>query len=39
MTGWSEYSAGPAAQYMKLDPVADPGYYLGQGPTAYYARV
>ena len=36
MTGWSEYSAGPAAQYTRLDTVADPGYYLGQGPTAYY---
>ncbi|MFD8558361.1 NADP-dependent oxidoreductase [Streptosporangium canum] len=36
MTGWSEYSAGPAAQYIKLDPIADPGYHLGQGPTAYY---
>ncbi|GAB3985718.1 NADP-dependent oxidoreductase [Actinoallomurus acanthiterrae] len=36
MTGWSEYSAGPAAQYTKLDPIADPGHYLGQGPTAYY---
>ncbi|MEV0052401.1 NADP-dependent oxidoreductase [Saccharopolyspora shandongensis] len=36
MTGWSEYSAGPAAQYTRLDPVADLGYYLGQGPTAYY---
>ncbi|MEV5535823.1 NADP-dependent oxidoreductase [Saccharopolyspora shandongensis] len=36
MTGWSEYSAGPAAQYTRLDPVADPSYYLGQGPTAYY---
>ncbi|WP_433258357.1 zinc-binding dehydrogenase [Streptosporangium sp. CA-135522] len=36
MTGWSEYSAGPATQYTKLDPIADPGYYLGQGPTAYY---
>ncbi|MGV9774828.1 zinc-binding dehydrogenase [Streptosporangium sp. NPDC003464] len=36
MTGWSEYSAGPATQYTKLDPIPDPGYYLGQGPTAYY---
>jgi NADPH-dependent curcumin reductase CurA len=36
MTGWSEYSAGPAAQYVKLDPIADPGHHLGQGPTAYY---
>ncbi|MEV6227502.1 NADP-dependent oxidoreductase [Saccharopolyspora shandongensis] len=36
MTGWSEYSAGPATQYTRLDPVADPGCYLGQGPTAYY---
>ncbi|MFB7213702.1 MDR family NADP-dependent oxidoreductase [Streptomyces sp. NPDC056255] len=38
MTGWSEYSAGPAAAYVKLDRglFADPGYHLGQGPTAYY---
>lgn len=38
MTGWGEYSAGPAAGYVKLDRelFADPGYYLGQGPTAYY---
>ncbi|MFF4789725.1 zinc-binding dehydrogenase [Streptomyces sp. NPDC001276] len=38
MTGWSEYSAGPASSYLKLNRelFADPGYYLGQGPTAYY---
>ncbi|MFF0291906.1 MDR family NADP-dependent oxidoreductase [Streptomyces sp. NPDC005262] len=38
MTGWSEYSAGPAGSYLKLNRqlFADPGYYLGQGPTAYY---
>ncbi|MGW1950230.1 zinc-binding dehydrogenase [Streptomyces sp. NPDC001940] len=38
MAGWSEYSAGPAAEYVKLDRTlfADPGYHLGQGPTAYY---
>jgi NADPH-dependent curcumin reductase CurA len=38
MSGWSEYSAGPAAGYVKLDRglFADPGYHLGQGPTAYY---
>lgn len=38
MTGWSEYSAGPAAGYVKLDRglFADPGHHLGQGPTAYY---
>ncbi|MFE5006706.1 MULTISPECIES: MDR family NADP-dependent oxidoreductase [unclassified Streptomyces] len=38
MTGWSEYSAGPAGSYLKLDRelFADPGYHLGQGPTAYY---
>ncbi|SCF56430.1 NADP-dependent oxidoreductase [Streptomyces sp. Ncost-T10-10d] len=38
MTGWSEYSAGPAGSYVKLNRelFADPGYYLGQGPTAYY---
>ena len=36
MTGWSEYSAGPAAQYVKLGPSADPVHHLGQGPTAYH---
>ncbi|MFG1823221.1 zinc-binding dehydrogenase [Microbispora bryophytorum] len=38
MTGWSEYSAGPAAQYVKLDRglFPDPSYHLGQGVTAYY---
>ncbi|MER7203143.1 zinc-binding dehydrogenase [Streptomyces sp. CB01635] len=38
MTGWSQYSAGPAGSYLKLDRdlFADPGYHLGQGPTAYY---
>jgi NADPH-dependent curcumin reductase CurA len=38
MTGWSEYSAGPASSYVKLDRslFPDPGHYLGQGPTAYY---
>ncbi|WP_327090346.1 NADP-dependent oxidoreductase [Nonomuraea sp. NBC_01738] len=38
MSGWSTYSAGPAATYVKLDRDAypDPSYYLGQGPTAYY---
>ena len=38
MTGWSEYSAGPAGSYVKLDRTlfADPGYHLGQGPTAYH---
>ncbi|GGL21882.1 MDR family NADP-dependent oxidoreductase [Planomonospora parontospora] len=38
MTGWSEYSAGPAGSYLKLDRglFADPGYHLGQGPTAYH---
>ncbi|MFF2507538.1 zinc-binding dehydrogenase [Streptomyces sp. NPDC058067] len=38
MSGWSEYSAGPAASYVKLsrELYADPGYYLGQGPTAFY---
>jgi NADPH-dependent curcumin reductase CurA len=41
MTGWSEYSAGPAAQYVKLDPdlFPDPSYHLGQGVTAYYGMV
>ncbi|WP_326715201.1 NADP-dependent oxidoreductase [Streptomyces sp. NBC_01474] len=38
MTGWSEHSAGPADSYLKLNCAlfADPGYHLGQGPTAYY---
>lgn len=38
MTGWSEYSAGPADSYVKLDRDAfpDPGFHLGQGPTAFY---
>ncbi|MFG2525194.1 MDR family NADP-dependent oxidoreductase [Streptomyces sp. NPDC048527] len=38
MTGWSQYSAGPAGSYLKLDRdlFADPGCHLGQGPTAYY---
>ncbi|GAT66906.1 alcohol dehydrogenase [Planomonospora sphaerica] len=38
MTGWSEYSAGPAGSYLKLDRglFADPGHHLGQGPTAYH---
>ncbi|WP_245627686.1 MDR family NADP-dependent oxidoreductase [Actinomadura oligospora] len=38
MTGWTEYSAGPADAYLKLDRdlYADPGHHLGQGPTAYY---
>ena len=38
MTGWSEHSAGPAAAYVKLDRDAfpDPGFHLGQGPTAFY---
>ncbi|MCX4984517.1 NADP-dependent oxidoreductase [Streptomyces sp. NBC_00572] len=36
--GWSEYSAGPASAYVKLDRgfFPDPGHHLGQGPTAYY---
>ncbi|MCX5501349.1 NADP-dependent oxidoreductase [Streptomyces sp. NBC_00053] len=38
MTGWSEYSAGPASGYAKLDRglFPDAGHHLGQGPTAYY---
>ncbi|MFF5920670.1 zinc-binding dehydrogenase [Streptomyces flavochromogenes] len=38
MTGWTEYSAGPAAAYERLDPglFPDLGHHLGQGPTAYY---
>lgn len=38
MAGWCEYSAGPADQYLKLDPdlFPSPVHYLSQGPTAYY---
>jgi NADPH-dependent curcumin reductase CurA len=38
MSGWSTHSAGPAGSYLKLDhdTYPDPGYFLGQGPTAYY---
>ncbi|MEC4017330.1 NADP-dependent oxidoreductase [Streptomyces sp. H27-D2] len=38
MTGWSEYSSGPAQSYFKVDPdlFPSPAYYLSQGPTAYY---
>ncbi|MDV9189938.1 NADP-dependent oxidoreductase [Streptomyces sp. SR27] len=38
MTGWSEYSAGPAGAYRRLDRglFPDPGHHLAQGPTAYY---
>ncbi|MFC9231689.1 zinc-binding dehydrogenase [Streptomyces decoyicus] len=38
MTGWSEYSCGPANTYFKVDPdlFPSPVYYLSQGPTAYY---
>ncbi|GAA4033663.1 NADP-dependent oxidoreductase [Allokutzneria multivorans] len=38
MTGWTEYSAGPADSYVKLDRDAFPdlGFHLGQGPTAFY---
>ncbi|MFH8739300.1 zinc-binding dehydrogenase [Streptomyces sp. NPDC017964] len=40
MTGWSQYSAGPAGSYLKLDRdlFAAPGHHLGQGPTAYYGK-
>ncbi|MFJ5075421.1 zinc-binding dehydrogenase [Streptomyces sp. NPDC088553] len=38
MTGRTEYSAGPAAAYDKLDPGLLPGLgpHLGQGPTAHH---
>lgn len=38
MTGWCDYSSGPAEQYWRLDRdvVPSPVYYLSQGPTAYY---
>ncbi|MEU8028774.1 NADP-dependent oxidoreductase [Streptomyces sp. NPDC049099] len=38
MSGWGEYSSGPAHTYFKVDPklFPSPVYYLGQGPTAYY---
>nr|AKT74273.1 TxnO1 [Streptomyces bottropensis] len=38
MSGWSEYSAGPAETYVKLsaDLFPSPVYFLSQGPTAYY---
>lgn len=38
MGGWSEFSAGPAAAYSKLDRdvFPDPSYHLAQGPTAYH---
>ncbi|MCX4970532.1 NADP-dependent oxidoreductase [Streptomyces sp. NBC_00654] len=38
MSGWSEYSAGPAEAYVKLEPglFPSPVYFLSQGPTAYY---
>ncbi|MDT0476421.1 NADP-dependent oxidoreductase [Streptomyces sp. DSM 41014] len=38
MSGWSEYSSGPADRYVKLAPdlFPSPVYFLSQGPTAYY---
>ncbi|WP_066947951.1 MDR family NADP-dependent oxidoreductase [Streptomyces lushanensis] len=38
MSGWSEYSAGPAETYVKLATglFPSPVYFLNQGPTAYY---
>ncbi|WP_217161440.1 NADP-dependent oxidoreductase [Streptomyces sp. AC512_CC834] len=38
MSGWSEYSAGPAETYAKLPAglFPSPAYFLSQGPTAYY---
>ena len=38
MTGWGEYSAGPASSYVRLDRdlFPDHGHHLAQGPTAYY---
>lgn len=41
MTGWSEYAAGPAAAFPRLDRelFPSPAYHLGQGPTAYHGMV
>lgn len=38
MTGWCEYSVGPAGQYHRLKPDLFPNsvHFLSQGPTAYY---
>jgi len=38
MSGWSEYSTGPAEVYVKLAAglFPSPVYFLSQGPTAYY---
>ncbi|QGV77516.1 MDR family NADP-dependent oxidoreductase [Streptomyces ficellus] len=38
MTGWCEYSVGPASSYFKLPAGLFPStsYFLCQGPTAYY---
>ncbi|MFB8272861.1 MULTISPECIES: zinc-binding dehydrogenase [unclassified Streptomyces] len=38
MSGWCEYSVGPAQGYFKLPVGAFPSpvYFLSQGPTAYY---
>ncbi|MEU6660804.1 NADP-dependent oxidoreductase [Streptomyces sp. NPDC046821] len=38
MSGWGEYTTGPADGYFKIAPglLPDPVYYLGQGTTAYY---
>lgn len=38
MTGWCEYSAGPASDYRKLarDLLPSPAHHLGQGATSYY---
>lgn len=38
LSGWSEYWAGPAQGFFKVDRnlFPTPQYYLSQGPTAYY---
>lgn len=38
MSGWNDYSAGPAASYNQLpqEMFPNPSYFLSQGPTAYY---
>ncbi|GIF48638.1 hypothetical protein DFJ67_3541 [Asanoa ferruginea] len=39
MAGWSEYAAGPAAAFPRLDRELSPVHHLGQGTTAYYGMV
>lgn len=39
--GWSEYWAGPAGEFFRVDPTPfpSPQYLLSQGPTAHYGMV